>query len=87
MAMGDRRGDASIECPYYVNQKGKCITCKGGLDEKGKTVTNFRTEAKRKEFMGHYCQRYYALCPLVKANDRAFGFDRPDERKTRQKTE
>ena len=53
MAMGDKRQDASIECPYYVSCKGKNITCKGGLDEKGKTVTNFRTEAKRKEFMGH----------------------------------
>ena len=78
MAKGDRRGDASIECPYYVNCKGKCITCKGGLDAKGKTVTTFKTEARRMEYMGNYCQSYYSLCPMVKENDRILGFDRPD---------
>lgn len=87
MAMGDRRGDASIECPYYANHKGKCITCRGGLDQNGKTVTSFRTEAKKREFMGHFCQKYYALCPLVKENDRKLDFDRPKERATRAKNE
>lgn len=80
MAKGDRRGDASVECPYYVNCKGKSVICKGGLDVKGKTETVFRTEAKRREYMGHFCQRYYSLCPMVQANDKILGFDRPEVR-------
>lgn len=71
------RMDASVECPYYVENEGKCITCKGGVDTDCKTITKFRTESKKKEYMGHYCQRFYALCPLVRENDTAFGFARP----------
>ena len=62
MANGDKRQDASVECPYYVSCKGKRIVCLGGMDIKGKTETAFRTEARRKEFMGHFCQRYYSFC-------------------------
>ena len=87
MANGDRRGDASVLCPYYVNSKGKCITCRGGLDVKGKTETVFRTEARRREFMGHFCQRYYSLCSMVQTNDRILGFNRPGGREMRQENE
>jgi hypothetical protein len=72
------RMDASVECPYYVSCEGKCITCKGGLVADGITQTKFRTEAKRKEYMGHFCRRLYSLCPFVRYNDKALGFDRPD---------
>ena len=87
MSKGNARMDASIECPYYVSRSGKCITCKGGLDQRGRTVTTFRTEGKQREFVGHYCQRYYSLCPLVKENDRTLGFDRPDVREIVDRTE
>lgn len=74
------RMDASVECPYYVESQGKCITCSGGLEPGCKTITRFRTEARKKEFMGHYCKRYFSLCPMVQANDKNLGFKRPDAR-------
>lgn len=72
------RMDASVECPYYVDCEGKCITCKGGLAFDGLTKTKFRTEGKRREYMGHFCNRFYSLCPFVRINDSAYGFDRPE---------
>lgn len=81
------RMDASIECPYYVANQGKCITCSGGLEPGCKTETRFRTEARKREFMGHFCKRYYSLCPMVQTNDKKLGFNRPDARVKDQENE
>ena len=81
------RMDASVECPYYVENEGKCITCKGGVDIDCKTITKFRTESKKKEYMGHFCKRYYSLCPMVQENDKKLGFNRPDARVTKPRDE
>lgn len=85
--MGKSRQDASIECPYYTESKGKYITCEGGLHPLCTTATKFKTEARRKEFMGHFCKRYYSLCPLLQTNDRNLGFKRPDPRERAEENE
>ncbi len=76
--MGKNKQDAGIECPYYNDNEGRCITCDGGVEPGCKTVTKFRTSEKKKDFMGKYCRRYYSLCPLLQMNDSKLGFKRPD---------
>ena len=78
MARGYNRGDAGVLCPYYIASMDRSIICEGGVDPKGKTETRFESREGQRTYMQKFCRRCYGGCPLVRANDKAQGFDRPE---------
>lgn len=79
--MGYSRAETAVVCPYFKAAKGKCIECKGGLELRCETATEFTTKAERMRYMDMRCKSDYGACRLAAEISELYGYEIPKDRR------